>query len=147
MAQLALNTSLNDHQREYIEAIRTSSQDLINIINDILDFSKIEAGKLSLFPALFSLREFLSTVVSNLAHQAHAKGLELIYDVQDDAPDRVIGDSGRFRQILINLIGNAIKFTEHGEIYVSVKAELLSGPHSNFTLRFETRESGYLARN
>jgi two-component system sensor histidine kinase/response regulator len=132
MAQLALNTSLNDHQREYIEAIRTSSQDLINIINDILDFSKIEAGKLTLFPALFSLREFLSTVVSNLALQAHTKGLELIYDVQDDAPDRVIGDSGRFRQILINLIGNAIKFTEHGEIYVSVKAEFLSGA----TLKF-----------
>ncbi|MHB8203376.1 MAG: response regulator [Desulfomonilaceae bacterium] len=140
MAQLALNTSLNDHQREYIEAIRTSSQDLINIINDILDFSKIEAGKLSLSPELFSLRESVSNVLSNLALQSHTKGVELIYDVEDDTPDQIIGDAGRLRQILINLLGNAIKFTEHGEIYVNIKAEPLT--QNTLKLYFAVRDTG-----
>ena len=140
MAQLALNTDLSDRQREYIEAIRTSSQDLINIINDILDFSKIEAGKLSLFPAIFSLRESVSNVVSNLAIQAYTKGVELIYDVEDDAPDQVIGDAGRLRQILINLVGNAIKFTEHGEIYVNIKSEPLA--QNSLKLYFAVRDTG-----
>lgn len=140
MAQLALNTDLSDRQREYIEAIRTSSQDLINIINDILDFSKIEAGKLSLFPAIFSLRESVSNVVSNLAIQAYTKGVELIYHVEDDAPDQVIGDAGRLRQILINLVGNAIKFTEHGEIYVNIKSEPLA--QNSLKLYFAVRDTG-----
>ena len=140
MAQLALNTDLSDRQREYIEAIGTSSQDLINIINDILDFSKIEAGKLSLFPAMFSLRESVSNVMSNLAIQAYTKGLELIYDVEDDAPDQVIGDAGRLRQILINLVGNAIKFTEHGEIYVNIKSEPLA--QNSLKLYFAVRDTG-----
>ncbi len=140
MAQLALNTDLSDRQREYIEAIRTSSQDLINIINDILDFSKIEAGKLSLFPAMFSLRESVSNVMSNLAIQAYTKGVELIYDVEDDAPDQVIGDAGRLRQILINLVGNAIKFTEHGEIYVNIKSEPLA--QNSLKLYFAVRDTG-----
>ncbi len=140
MAQLALNTSLNDHQREYIEAIKTSSEDLINIINDILDFSKIEAGKLSLSPVLFSLKESVSNVVSNLALQAHTKSVELIYEVEDDTPDQIIGDAGRLRQILINLLGNAIKFTEHGEIYVSTKAESLPG--NALKLYFAVRDTG-----
>lgn len=140
MAQLALNTYLNDQQREYIEAIRTSSQDLIGIINDILDFSKIEAGKMSLYAALFSLRESVSNVVSNLAIQAHAKGLELLYEIDDDTPDNIIGDSGRLRQVLINLLGNAIKFTEHGEVFVSVKAQPLSD--SELNLVFAVRDTG-----
>lgn len=140
MAQLALNSTLDDHQREYIEAIRTSSLDLINIINDILDFSKIEAGKLSLFPAPFSLRESVSNVMSNLALQAYSKGVELIYNVDRDTPDKLIGDAGRLRQILINLVGNSIKFTEHGEIYVYVKAELLPG--QSVKLYFTVRDTG-----
>lgn len=140
MAQLALNTNLNDQQREYIEAIRTSSQDLIGIINDILDFSKIEAGKMSLYAAPFSLRESVSNVVSNLAIQAHAKGVELLYEIDDDTPDQIIGDSGRLRQVLINLLGNAIKFTEYGEVFVSVKAEPLSD--SELNLVFAVRDTG-----
>jgi two-component system, sensor histidine kinase and response regulator len=140
MAQLALATSLNDQQREYIESIKVSSQDLISIINDILDFSKIEAGKMSLFSAPFSLRDSVSKVVSNMAVQAQAKGLELLYDIESDTPDQLIGDSGRLRQILINLLGNAIKFTEHGEVLVSVKAELL--PDSKVKLYFAVRDTG-----
>ena len=140
MAQLALNTNLDEHQREYIEAIRSSSQDLVNIINDILDFSKIEAGKLSLSSEVFSLRQSILNVVSNLALQAYSKGVELLYDVEENTPDQLIGDSGRLRQILINLIGNAIKFTDQGEIYVSVKAEPLS--ETSVILHFAIRDTG-----
>ncbi|MFA6223303.1 MAG: response regulator [Desulfomonilaceae bacterium] len=140
MAQLALNTNLDEHQREYIEAIRSSSQDLVNIINDILDFSKIEAGKLSLSPEAFSLRQSISNVVSNLALQAYSKGVELLYDVEQDTPDQLIGDSGRLRQILINLIGNAIKFTDQGEIFVAVRAEPLSD--TTVKLHFAIQDTG-----
>ena len=140
MAQLALNTNLSDSQREYIEAIRTSSLDLTNIINDILDFSRIEAGKLSLSSALFSLRESVSSVLSSLALQAYPKGVELIYEVENDTSDLFFGDAGRLRQILINLVGNAIKFTEHGEIYVHIKTESLSG--NTVKLFFTIRDTG-----
>ncbi|MFH0959652.1 MAG: response regulator [Pseudomonadota bacterium] len=140
MAQLALETSLSDQQREYIESIKVSSQDLIRIINDILDFSKIEAGKMSLFAAPFSLRDCVSTVVSSLAVQGQTKGLELLYDVDDETPDRIVGDSGRLRQVLINLAGNAIKFTEKGEVFISVKSEQLTG--YKLKIYFEVRDTG-----
>ena len=140
MAGLALETPLSDQQREYIESIKVSSQDLIRIINDILDFSKIEAGKMSLFAAPFNLRDSVSTVVSNMTVHAQAKGLELIYEVEDDTPDRIVGDSGRLKQVLINLLGNAIKFTEQGEVLVSVKAEQLLD--SKLKLYFEVRDTG-----
>lgn len=140
MAGLALETPLSDQQREYIESIKISSQDLIRIINDILDFSKIEAGKMSLFAAPFNLRDSVFTVVSNMTVHAQAKGLELIYEVEDDTPDRIVGDSGRLKQVLINLLGNAIKFTEQGEVLVSVKAEQLLD--SKLKLYFEVRDTG-----
>lgn len=140
MAQLALGTPLNEQQREYIESIKTSSQDLISIINDILDFSKIEAGKMSLVSLPFSLRDSVSKVASNLSVQAQAKGLELIYYVDDDTPDLLIGDSGRLRQVMINLLGNSIKFTEQGEILLSVKAETLPG--LKLKLYFSVKDTG-----
>jgi two-component system sensor histidine kinase/response regulator len=94
----------------------------ITVINDILDFSKIEAGKLDLESIPFDLRESLGETIGTLDFRAHQKGLELMYEVQPDLAESFLGDPGRLRQIIVNLVGNAIKFTEHGEIIVSVEA-------------------------
>src|SRR5262249_49875482 len=104
---------------------KSAANALLGIINDILDFAKIEAGRLELDSADFSLRAAVGDTLRALAVRAHKKGLELIYEVQPDVPDALIGDAGRLRQILLNLAGNAIKFTERGEIVVLV--ELASG--------------------
>src|SRR5262249_25409762 len=93
---------------------------LLGIINDLLDFSKIEAGKLDLDPGELELRATLADTMRALAGRAHRKGLELVYTVGDDAPDALIGDAGRLRQVLVNLVGNAIKFTSEGEVVVRV---------------------------
>ena len=100
--------------------VRTSADSLLTIINDILDFSKIEAGKLELDPVDFDLRECLAATMKTHALRAHQKGLELACRVQPDVPDTLVGDPGRLRQIVINLVGNAIKFTDRGEIVVEV---------------------------
>ena len=123
MADLALDTELTAEQREYLEIVKSSADALLTVLNDILDFSKIEAGKLDLEPIPFSLRDCLAHTLKTLALRAHQKGLELVYQVHPTVPDALIGDPGRLRQILVNLIGNAIKFTERGEVVVEVDTE------------------------
>jgi two-component system sensor histidine kinase/response regulator len=120
MTELTLDTELTKEQRDNLGLVRLSAESLLTVLNDILDFSKIEAGKLDFESIPFDLRESLGEAMQTLSFRAHQKGLELIYDVQPDVPEALIGDPGRIRQILVNLIGNAIKFTEHGEIFVSV---------------------------
>src|SRR5262249_43088178 len=100
-----------------------AADSLLGIINDLLDFSKIEAGKLELVPADFSLREAVGDTLRALAVRAHKKGLELIYQVQPDVPDALMGDAGRVRQVLLNLVGNAVKFTDEGEVVVRVEIQ------------------------
>ncbi len=126
MTDLTLDTRLDSEQREYLTLVKTSSAALLTIINDILDFSKIESGKLELEQVEFDLRVLLAGTVKLLAVQSLQKGLHLSVDVGADVPGRLLGDSGRLRQVLTNLIGNAIKFTAQGEIAVQVKLHAAS---------------------
>jgi PAS domain S-box-containing protein len=122
MTELALDTPLSEQQRKYLTVVRSSAEALLEVINDLLDFSKIEAGKLDLDRASFALREVLNDTLRSLAPSAHRKGLELVCHVQPDVPDVLVGDAGRLRQVLVNLVSNAIKFTEQGEVVVEVEA-------------------------
>ncbi len=140
MTDLALETDLSPEQREYLDVARTSAESLLTVINDILDFSKIEAGKLDLEAIPFRLRETIEGTLHMLALRAHQKGLELAFDVETDAPDALIGDAGRLRQVLVNLISNAIKFTEQGEVVVRVATEERRG--DDLALRFSVRDTG-----
>jgi PAS domain S-box-containing protein len=121
MTALALDTDLTGQQREYLELVKKSADALLAVINEILDFSKIEAGKLELDHMPFSLREGIGDLLTVLAVRAHQKGLELACNIAPDMPDTLIGDPGRLRQVLVNLVGNAIKFTEQGEVVLSVR--------------------------
>jgi PAS domain S-box-containing protein len=121
MTDLALDTRLTDEQRNYLTIVNSSANSLLNVINDLLDFSKIEAGKLELDHTDFSLRGALNETLRALALRAHKKGLELVCHVKADVPDGLIGDAGRLRQVLLNLVGNAIKFTDEGEVVVRVQ--------------------------
>jgi two-component system sensor histidine kinase/response regulator len=145
MTELLLDTGLTDAQRRYAQNIRNSGDALLNIINDILDFSKIEAGKLELENVDFDVHEVAEEVAELLAGRAQAKGLELACQVDDDVAAVLRGDPGRLRQVLINLVGNAVKFTEHGEVLITVKRaaenETSSTPGSTF-LRFAVRDTG-----
>jgi signal transduction histidine kinase/DNA-binding response OmpR family regulator len=123
MTELALDSELTREQHEYLEAIKTSSESLMTIINDILDFSKIEARKIELESVNFNLIDSISDMVSSLALQAHKKGLELLSHIPPHMSYTVRGDPGRLRQIITNLVNNAIKFTEKGEVAVSAKEE------------------------
>jgi two-component system sensor histidine kinase/response regulator len=123
MTELALDTDLTHEQREYLTTVKDSADSLLRLINDILDFSKIEAGKLDLESIDFSLRDSLESKMKTLAVRAHKKGLELACHISPDVPDRLAGDPGRLCQIVINLAGNAIKFTEQGEVLVDVARE------------------------
>ena len=114
MTELALGTDLPPEQGEYLSMVKTSAEALLGILNDILDFSKIEAGKLSLESLVFHLRANIGSTLKALALWAHEKGLEITYCVQPEVPDVLIGDSGRLRQVLVNLVGNAIKFCAPG---------------------------------
>jgi two-component system sensor histidine kinase/response regulator len=120
MTELVLDTRLSAQQRDYLLNVQQSADSLLSLINDILDFSKIEAGKLDLVPAPFMLRDSLADTLRLLARRAHKTGLELAYDIHADVPDTLVGDIGRLRQIVINLVGNAVKFTEEGEVVVRV---------------------------
>ena len=140
MTELALDTDLDPEQRDYLNTVKSSADALLSIINDILDFSKIEAGKLELDPVDFLLRDSIADTLNPLAVRAHTKGLELTYLVEPDVPDAVIGDVMRLRQILINLVGNAIKFTEAGE--VSVKVKLGEEDAHGLALSFSVRDTG-----
>jgi PAS domain S-box-containing protein len=123
MTKLCLDTELNGEQREYLEMVASSAHALLTVINDILDFSKIEAGKMLLDPVDFSLRKLVSDTLRPLAFRAQEKGLELICDIHPSVPDGLVGDPVRLRQIIINLVGNAIKFTETGEVTLCVRAQ------------------------
>jgi len=120
MTELALDTDLTAEQERYLEGVNDSGEALLAIINDILDFSKVEAGKLELVPGDFQLRHLVYSAVRPLAVRADQKGLELLLRVRPNVPDTLVGDGGRLRQILANLVGNAVKFTETGEILVEV---------------------------
>jgi two-component system sensor histidine kinase/response regulator len=144
MTELALYTDLSPEQREYLLVAKNSADALLTVINDILDFSKIEAGMLDLNLAEFQLRESIEETVKTLALSAHQKGLELVCDIHSSAPDYVRGDEMRIRQILVNLVGNAVKFTERGEVVISVdarpradaeNAKVPSGVELNFAIR------------
>jgi PAS domain S-box-containing protein len=140
MSSLCLDTPLNREQREYVETVKLSADGLLIVINDILDFSKIEAGKLELEMIDFDLRETLDAAMKTLALRAHQKGLELLSDVACDVPGVVRGDANRLRQVLLNLIGNAIKFTERGEVIARLTLEARDG--SDCMLRFTVSDTG-----
>ncbi len=123
MTELALDTELNEEQREYLETVKLSGCALLNVINDILDFSKIEAGKIDMEMVDFDLRECVETTLKTLAHVAEEKGLELLCDIATEVAPIVRGDSTRLRQMIVNLVGNAIKFTLEGQVAVKVEVE------------------------
>ena len=140
MTDLALETGLTHEQRDYLDTVRSSSDALLALVNDILDFSKIEAGHLDLEEIDFGLRELVEEAVAAMGLRAHRKDLELTCQVPPDAPARLRGDPGRLRQVLINLIGNAVKFTKEGE--VEVRAETVDRSDAEVLLRFEVRDTG-----
>src|ERR1700730_14715325 len=123
MTDLVLDTDLTSEQRENLGIVKSSADALLSVINDILDFSRIEAGKLELDPIDFNLRDTIGDTAHTVAWRAHQMGLELIVDVDPAVPHTVRGDPGRLRQILINLLGNAIKFTHQGEVVLGVTSE------------------------
>ncbi len=140
MAELLLDTRLAPEQREYLDALKDSAESLLGLINDILDFSKIEAGKLELLSAEFDPRETLGDTLRTLGVRAHQKGLELAGHVGPKVPDRLVGDATRLRQVIVNLVGNAIKFTEAGEVLVEV--ELAEKREGEVTLAFAVADTG-----
>ena len=140
MTDLALDTELDAQQREYLEMVKTSADALLVIINDILDFSKIEAGKLDIEHIDFSLRSLLRQTLKPLTMRAEQKGLVLRHELAPDVPDMLVGDPGRLRQILINLVGNSIKFTEQGEVCVSVESAALN--EGGVALHIAVRDTG-----
>ncbi len=140
MTELALETPLNDEQREYLDIIKASGDSLLSLINDILDFSKIESRKLELDPIPFNIVDSLGDTLKTLAVKAHEKSLELAYHVDPDVPQIVVGDAGRLRQILVNLVGNAIKFTARGEVVVKVEKEKENG--ERIRLHFSVSDTG-----
>ena len=140
MTDLALETRLDDEQREYLQIVKSSAEALLTIINDILDFSKIEAGKMAIEEIAFDLTRTVAETLKTMALRAHQKGLELVADIAPDIPRRVVGDPGRVRQILLNLVGNAVKFTERGEIVVRLTADRVDADQT--TLRFAVSDTG-----
>jgi signal transduction histidine kinase/CheY-like chemotaxis protein len=140
MTELALDTSLTAQQRDYLDTVRTSALTLLTVLNDILDFSKVEAGKLNLNIGVFKLRKCVAGVLETLAFSARDKGLEISCHAAPDVPEFVSADAGRLRQILLNLAGNAVKFTPAGFIHVSVAVASRQG--SAAKLHFVVRDSG-----
>ena len=140
MTDLALDTELTPEQREYLETVKSSSDSLLTVINDILDFSKIEAGKIDLESVDFNLRDSLESTLKTVALRADEKGLELLCEVAPEVPEVVCGDSTRLRQVVINLVGNAIKFTDAGEIAVRVQTESREANHC--VLHFTVADTG-----
>ena len=144
MAELLWETQMSQEQREYVRIFRRAGDNLLAVINDILDFSKVEAGQVELEHIEFDLAEVLEKVTEVVAVRAHAKGLELSARIRPGVPPRLIGDPGRLRQVLLNLLGNATKFTDKGELAVLVAPEgnsTLEGRYSG-TLHFEVSDTG-----
>ena len=140
MTELMLETELNNEQREYLELTYESATSLLTLINDILDFSKIEAGRLEIEPIAFRLRDCIGDTIRGLSIRSSVKGIEMAVRILPDVPDAVEGDPGRLRQILINLVGNAVKFTDEGEIVVTVKAEQIT--ETAAVLHFSVSDTG-----
>ncbi len=140
MLELALGTRLSAEQRDYMQTARSSAQALLALLNDILDFSKIEAGKLDLDRHPFGLRTLLAETLRPLEMRARASGLTLACHVAPGLPDVLVGDAGRLRQVLVNLVGNALKFTERGDIVVRAEAETMGG--ADLVLRFAVSDTG-----
>jgi two-component system sensor histidine kinase/response regulator len=142
MTELVLDTTLTDDQRQCLETANSAADNLLGLINDLLDFSKIEAGMLELDPIDFSLGTVLADTLRALAMRAQTKGLELICHLQPGAPDALIGDAGRLRQVLFNLLGNAIKFTDQGEVVLQVDVVGDPNPEGEVYMHFSVRDTG-----
>ncbi len=140
LTELVLNTELEAEQRRHLELIQSSADALMTVLNDILDFSKIEANKLTLDPHLFDVRDMLGDAMKLFGLRAHHKEIELAFRIAPEVPDQVVGDAGRIRQVLVNLVGNAIKFTHEGEVVVSVDAVPTAGDATR--LKFHVRDTG-----
>ena len=140
MTELLLESELTTEQRESAELVKSSTESLMRVINDILDYSKIEAGKFDLDPIEFVIRDLVEDTLKALAIRAHQKGLELACEIGGDVPERVLGDPGRLRQVFNNLVGNSIKFTERGEIVISVNVRGQAG--SDLDLGFAVTDTG-----
>ena len=141
MTELVLDTELTFEQRDNLTTAKMSAESLLTIINDILDFSKIEAGKFELDPICFHLHENVEEVMKSLALRAHEKGLEVLCDIKSEVPCHAIGDPARIRQIIVNLVGNAIKFTEFGQVELEVARECSDDPNK-LRLHFVVRDTG-----
>jgi two-component system, sensor histidine kinase and response regulator len=153
MNELALDTPLTERQRTYLTVVQSSAENLLEVVDHLLDFSRIEAGKLELDPATFSLRSTLNESLRSLALRAHRKGLELVGRMPPEVPDTFVGDAGRLRQVLTNLVGNAIKFTDQGEVELSVLTDdkvtrwqgdkvTKDNGDATITLSFQVRDTG-----
>jgi signal transduction histidine kinase len=140
MTELALDTDLTAEQRGYLATAKSSADSLLSLINDILDLSKIEAGKIDLELVPFNLRDTIEEVMSLLAVRAHEKGLELLCDIGAEVPVEIAGDPTRLRQIILNITGNAIKFTERGE--VELQAAVEAADLGEVVFRFLVRDTG-----
>jgi len=140
MTELALDTKLDADQREYMGMVKSSAESLLGIINDILDFSKIEAGRLELESVSFSLLDCIESAIHPLAVRAQQKGLEVTWTAQGEIPEVLVGDPTRLQQVLINLVGNAIKFTKEGQ--VSLLAERLPSTPADVAIRFKVSDTG-----
>ncbi len=140
MAELLLDTPLRAEQREYLATLKDAAESLLGLINDILDFAKMEAGKLELEPEEFDLRDALGDTLRTLGLRAHQKGLELACRIAPDVPERLVGDPRRLRQVIVNLVGNAVKFTERGEVLVEV--ETVAPGDAEVVLAFAVSDTG-----
>jgi PAS domain S-box-containing protein len=140
MTEVVLDMQLSAEQREYLQIVKSSADGLLAVLNDLLDYSKIEAGKFQLDAADFELRESFGDMLKLLAVRAHAKGLELACDVASAVPDELVGDAGRLRQVIVNLVGNAIKFTDKGEVVVRAAVEERAG--KEIVLHFTVTDTG-----
>jgi two-component system, sensor histidine kinase and response regulator len=140
MTSILLDTELSELQREFAETIRNSAENLLTVINDILDFSKVDSGKLTLENLNFDLVDTVESALDMVAELAHGKGIEIANSIPSDVPSQLLGDPGRLRQVLVNLIGNAIKFTERGEVVIRVASEMESD--DAVILRFSVSDTG-----
>jgi PAS domain S-box-containing protein len=140
MTELILDTDINSEQREYLEMVKSSADSLLRLLSDILDFSKVEAGKVELVDHEFALEQSLAETLQVMRFRAHQKGIELRWRISPEVPERVVGDATRLRQVLVNLVGNAIKFTERGEVLVQVETQEQS--KKRVVLHFRVKDSG-----
>ncbi len=140
MTELVLDTELDAEQRNYLNLAKVSADSLLSLINDVLDYSKIEAGKLEIEAIEFNLGDSLGDTMKTLSLRAHQKGLELAFEIEPSVPDALIGDPGRLRQIIVNLVGNGIKFTEQGEVVVHVNSKSRTG--DGIELQFTVADTG-----